>query len=279
MIPCVDVSEAQSPINWKAHKAAGFTSVIVRCGEGFADDSRYVVHARGAHAVGLPVIAYHFANFAQDPVLQAEHSVAFVRATGVPVVRAMIDLESASAPQPIPHTWLDGYFRVFDQAFDNPCGVATAAYWWNPHVPEPWRYAERPFILSQWPTPTVTPPSDPAKWAEWAYARVPAGPHWLSGIPDSSIAGWQFSAIGVVAGIPVPEVVDCDLIFDPTLFLTKEFALPSFVRRASDGSIDITDGPSFRHLKPLEWAMWERRGAKYGESLTDAEWDEMHGVV
>lgn len=73
----IDVSQAQTPINWQAVKAAGIVGVMVRATQGVREsvpvgvDTAFVGHVEGALAAGLRVGAYHAYIPHRDPVEQA----------------------------------------------------------------------------------------------------------------------------------------------------------------------------------------------------------------
>lgn len=254
MIPSIDVSQFQGVIDWAAVKATGITGVIIRATDGaHYDDTTFDANIAGAHTHGMAIVVYHFARRLDGAVTQAQHCIARVAATGVPIVRYMLDLEQ-NPPGPLPLHWLDDMLVTFDSAAPNRCALYSAAYWWNPSVTNPAKYADRLFVAAEYPT-RVPPPLNPGEWLGWAYTVHPTGPGTPAGFTKA--AGWQFSDLGAVAGVGHPPV-DCDLI-DPAFFVPdrKELPVAYLIKRASDPEVDITDGIVRRRVTPEEYAFWQ----------------------
>jgi GH25 family lysozyme M1 (1,4-beta-N-acetylmuramidase) len=282
----LDLSYYQGTIDFRALKAAGVQGVILRVSDGLFVDPNFGTYAAEAHGVdfeygvGFYQFSRMWAIYNQPPYTpegQAQLAIDQVRATGQPFrLGGMADWEASGAQWWGPAE-ADRYFAVMDSFVPdfpkalgeyNGCAIYSAAWWWNPHVVMPEHYANRRFILAQYPfSHNLQPPQDVTKWSEWAFGGSPPGPTLPAGIKDWW--GWQFSSYGNVPGVLTNA--DCNIVKLAPSKPKEDMAY--LIKLATSDEVDITDGVTARrHISPEEYADWSQilGGARV---VSQATWD------
>lgn len=197
----VDVSAAQSSVDWDKVAASGVTLASVEVGIGNDQpNSLRVVQSHGARASGLVVRAYHFAyplppdgvHAGRDPVQQAQ--IHWSATEALQLAESTLDLEwptdftkwSDSA------SYVRGWALAYLAEYERLSGVvpwlyASPGYLEQIGAAEEPALARSPLWVAQW---DVESPMTPAPWDSWA--------------------AWQMTATGHVDGIIGP--VDLSLV-------------------------------------------------------------------
>lgn len=138
----IDVSQAQTPINWQTVKAAGIVGVMVRATQGVRDsvpvgvDTAFVGHVEGALAAGLRVGVYHAYIPHRDPVEQALFFAAVTapyheRLTLGYAIDAELDYDMDAA---VITERLHQLTRALASGLDTTPIIYTSLNFWNNHV-------------------------------------------------------------------------------------------------------------------------------------------------
>ncbi len=182
----VDVSEFQGNIDWGAAHASGVQFAVIRVGDGFYNDPKFVQNWNGAGAAGVLRGAYQFFRPEDDAAAEANHFADVLMANGGPgELPPVIDVEvtdgvGAGTYQQRVATWLS----VVEQRTGVRPAIYTGKYFWQDNVGS--NESAYPLWIAQW-GPSC--PDIAAQWGDWAF--------------------WQTSDNGQVGGIPA--VVDTDL--------------------------------------------------------------------
>jgi lysozyme len=182
----IDVARYQGAIDWERAQAAGVSFAFIKATEGGDRvDAMFAAHWEGARAAGVPRGAYHFFYFCTPAEVQARWFIA-----NVPRERGMLppvlDLEwNPQSPtctyRPPPEA-----VRAEAQTFMN---ILEAHYGQRPIIYTDPAFFERNQLMrfageEVWLRSTAAHPTDRYGVAGWTF--------------------WQYSATGLVPGIPGP---------------------------------------------------------------------------
>lgn len=214
MIPVVDLSEHNAPVNFRMMREAGVTAIILRVAHGMTLDKqveRYYPDARKAGYSHTDIGFYSFINPKRGTAIETGRFAAenIVRITGLEPVMYMVDIENYrdqspnKGSQPITGSafarYIEDHLDVFEQIcpFAFECGYTNRSYWNSPDGPNDIALAmQLDWIVPRYPVHSpkgyalFPVPYDPNDWDEWAYKHAdgpfpPIGGTW---------SAWQCSA-------------------------------------------------------------------------------------
>jgi len=247
----IDISHSQSRFDGSKAKAAGLAGVIARTSDGMSQDERFLTFLKEGARNGLLLGVYHFcrplasSGARRDPGNQARFFISTAReavtALGRPLdLPLMGDVETYWEFRKVTLQPLDGdvfaaWLKVFFQVLEDEGGdlvgpgarvpnIYTNRNFWKAHVGLANGFGRYGFVAARF-VGSQTPPSNVAKWRDFAFSVTPSVPDVLPGMDHWD--GWQFSAqgnrfaheVGVDLGIEIPPAlggprhpdVDCDL--------------------------------------------------------------------
>jgi GH25 family lysozyme M1 (1,4-beta-N-acetylmuramidase) len=209
----VDVASFQHPkdnptIDWGAVAADGIQFAAVKATEGnYYQNPFALADLADAQAAGLSTIAYAFAipngnGGSKSPAVQADYLLSYLGASSA-TVPVMLDIEydpyhPAHPCYGLSKSAMVQWITGFDSEMQARTGrlpiIYTTQNWWQNCTGGSTAFRRSPI----WPAyyTTASSPLMPAGWATWAF--------------------WQYTSIGTVPGIDVPQGVDLDQL-NPSL--------------------------------------------------------------
>lgn len=214
MIPVVDISEHNAPINFATMREAGVVAVIMRVAHGMTLDRQVNAYYPAARAAGYDHNDIGFYSFinpkrggANETAEFAAENILYI--TGEDAVMYMLDVENYRDQSPnvgfqpitgnafaqyiIDH--LATFARWSPTTFE--CGYTNRAYWNSPDGPNSIALAQQlEWIVARYPVYSpkgyalFPVPHDPDEWEHYAFSHAdgpfpPIGGTW---------SAWQFSA-------------------------------------------------------------------------------------
>lgn len=200
-----DVSHYQGTIDWNAvAHSEGFA--IIKASQGMSTDATFTRNRAGSLA--LPVRgAYHFGQFAGDPVAQGNY---FAGVVGKVHNGDMLWLDAedpAAVRMSHAHnvSWIGSFLTTvcIDTGLPKSrVGIYTGAWWWNPNTGGSAKFADRPLWVSGYTTkaPIPTGYTSALLWQYTNKATVPG----ISGRCDRSVYSGSLAQLRARAGNPLP---------------------------------------------------------------------------
>ncbi len=179
-----DVSAWQGAIHWPSVANAAIDFAYLKASEGIGGtDSSFRSFHDGAKAVGLPVGAYHFLHFGQDPIAQAEHFLAVIAGYEGELL-PMVDVEGGGQDGVTDLASLESCLSLFLQNVEKSLGgkrcIIYADYGdWNGFMQGTDAFSGHPFWVAEYNS--LTRPDLPTGFTDWVI--------------------WQYTSGVVVAGI------------------------------------------------------------------------------
>lgn len=190
----VDVSQAQTPLDWKAVKAAGYSFAIIRATQGELEVDRAMVrHADIALDAGLSVGFYHAFIASQNGAEQAQHFFKFaypyLDRLSFPLA-VDVELLNRQAPRAIAERLHTMCVTLEALAGHKPM-IYTAPGWWNGYVGAQWDayFATLPLWVAHWSK--AEKPMLPRPWVRGTWAL------WQWHVDRDGIPGYPGKAIDV----------------------------------------------------------------------------------
>jgi len=203
MVPFVDISKHQGPVDFAKMTANHVEGVFIRAGNGTRPDPMFLPHLVGARAAGLKVGVYWFCNPKVSTGIDQGQRLAAAHLVAKGDVRPMLDVEDYTAesgptgqlPADQYAVWLRG--MVAEVARTRTPIIYTNRAYWGAHV-QATDFGHLDLICARYPfySPTEcaahVPPLDARDWDEWIMAETPKRPQ----VPDGwdTWNAWQFSA-------------------------------------------------------------------------------------
>lgn len=214
MIPVVDISEHNAPINFARMREAGIQAVIQRVAHGLTLDRQVARYYNDARAAGFEHNDIGFYSFINPKRGGANETGAFaasaiLRITGQDPVMYMVDVENYRDQSPNVGTqpltgqafarYIEDHLTMFLNACPTTfeCGYTNRAYWNSPDGPNDISLAmQLEWIVARYPVSSpkgyalFPVPYDPNDWDDYAFTHAdgpfpPIGGTW---------SAWQFSA-------------------------------------------------------------------------------------
>lgn len=215
MIPVVDISEHNAPVNFVVMREAGVAAVIMRVAHGLTLDrqvDRYYQDARAAGFEHNDIGFYSFINPKRGSATETARFAAenILRIAGQDPVMYMVDIENYRdqspnvGTQPLTGTafarYIEDHLSVFlktcPTTYD--CGYTNRAYWNSSDGPNDIPLAqELEWIVARYPVSSpkgyalFPVPHDPQEWDTYAFTHAPEGPFPPIG---GTWSAWQMSA-------------------------------------------------------------------------------------
>jgi hypothetical protein len=228
----VDVSDWQPSVNWGAVRASGIFAVVVKAGEGLAQDPTFASHVAGARAAGLQVQAYWFERpvgcsseaAAIDRVVPHGMRVTFdAEVSGVAgyasCERAAVQAHTGLVPAvyTAPGTWPGGSSAGLP-LWEATYGPSLKVLWrplasWQftqsaviPGIPG---FVDESVDYGLFAAPKPTPKPDPQHYERYP-ANAPAKPN----RERASVEGWDVHRCELPTRRPVCKITQTHLAFD-----------------------------------------------------------------
>lgn len=193
MLYGIDASHYQELIDWKKVKASGINFAILKASEGVGfEDPMFEQNVRGALENGILPGSYHFFLPRLDPIQQAKHYAAVLKASvgKRACLPPCVDLETTGLGK----EGMNQALRLFLQEVEELTGrrgmIYTSPGFWSTYLPQP--------VLSQ---NRIIRSS-----TEWAAAHPLWLAHYTTGwplqvYPWAGWTFWQYSSSGRIGGI------------------------------------------------------------------------------
>lgn len=193
MLYGIDASHYQELIDWKQVKASGISFAILKASEGVGfEDPMFEQNVRGALENGILPGSYHFFLPRLDPIQQAKHYAAVLKAslgrrTCLP---PCVDLETTGLGKEGMNQALRLFLQEVEALTGRRCMIYTSPGFWTTYLPQP--------VLSQ---NRIVRSS-----TEWATLHPLWLAHYTTGwplqvFPWAGWTFWQYSSSGRIAGI------------------------------------------------------------------------------
>lgn len=184
----IDVSDWQGAVNWKAVHDAGYSFASAKATEGTGNvQDTFAANCAGIEAADMLMCAYHFMDWTQDGVAQAEHflSVYQPKTGDLP---PMLDCEGTTNLAPMEAVdKIAAFIHRVEEVTKKRCLLYMGYYFWQDALGATDGFDGHPLWLAQYVAdPNIDAPSIPHVWPGMTF--------------------WQYSETGNVAGIS-----PCDL--------------------------------------------------------------------
>ncbi len=176
----IDVSHFQGEIDWETVGAQKLHFVYVKASEGLhTKDPRFAENWTGARKSGLRTGAYHFFHPGEDPVAQAEHFLAELKAAGIELSGALPPVLDIEIAEGVKSDTLRDDIKAWLDHVEDATGCRAVLY----TSPRFWDKEEAGSFAAHhlWLADYAATPTIPTGWKHWTF--------------------WQHSQDGTVAGI------------------------------------------------------------------------------
>ena len=190
----IDISHYDPQVDWDKEKASGLDGVYIKCSQGvdFADPM-CATHAANAKARGIAVGYYHFFMPDIDPIAQANFFSGLLNNLPDSDLIPWLDMETDTAKTPAQFI---AAVQDFMTTLTGSIMFYGGTYYFNKYMGKGHPFANIPLCIAQ-------------------YGDEPAP---IMPIGFTIISLWQYTNLGIEAGIPVK--VDEDKV------LTQDFVFP-----------------------------------------------------
>ncbi len=203
MIPFIDISRHQGPVDFTRMTANHVEGVFIRAGNGTRPDPMFLPYLSGARAAGLKVGVYWFCNPKVSTGIDQAQRLTAAHLVARGDLRPMLDVEDytneAGPTGQLPPAQYAVWLRAMaaEVAKVRTPIIYTNRAYWGAHV-QATDFGHLDLICARYPfySPAEcavhVPPLDARDWDEWIMAETPKRPQ----VPDGwdTWNAWQFSA-------------------------------------------------------------------------------------
>ena len=177
----VDMSKWDGAVDMRLLKAAGIRFVITKATQGATHvDPWYGAHIAAARAVDIAVGSYHFFDYRQGGVRQADNFVDTMDANGalMDTLPPVVDVECSASMGQADRVKARARLRALvDRVYERTgrlVMIYTSAHMWGQVTGNDLTFGDNPLWVAHWSkTATPTLPKGWSRWAFWQYGPKP----------------------------------------------------------------------------------------------------------
>ncbi len=182
----IDISRYDGAVDMQFVRSAGIRFVYTKATQGKSVvDAWYAAHVAAARSTGIAIGSYHFFDYRQSGVAQADHFVDAMAANGalMDALPPVVDVECLQSMGQVQKSSARSRLRALVDRVYQRTGrmvmIYTSRHMWSMVTGNDLTFGDNPLWVACW---SCSSPTLPSGWSRWAFWQI--GPLQVSGITD-----------------------------------------------------------------------------------------------